>query len=694
MNFLILKERKLLAAGLIFKLIIGTFFASYFLSNLFIPFVSFFVSDFQNPYSEFYLNNAAESFPYPALMLYILAFPVFVAEIFLDLKALPEQFSYFLFRLPLLLADIGILLILSSWLRGKGLSKLIWLYWLSPVLIYISYIHGQLDVIPIFFLFFSLDNLFKNKILLSSLVFGLALSTKTMVALSFPFIALYLIPMERNFSSTLIYFLGAIATFLVINAPFILDPSFQQMVFQNNEQGRIFDLAFKIGNSSFYFIPACLLLLLVRGAMITNFNRDIFIMFLGFAFGIILIFVSPMQGWYFWLIPFLTYFYAKSEDSDFPWLIFLQIAYIAYFAVIENSDFGRVFSLRQADYSVLLYTQNLLSFNSNFLIGVTFTILQVMLGVNCYQIYRQGINSYAQHKIVSKPFFLGIGGNSGVGKTNLSEAISNIFSLSNSLVIRGDDMHKWQRGHEKWSEFTHLDPKANLLHQDIVMLNDLKSGKKVSRRIYDHESGTFTDTLVFLPRNITIFEGLHPFYLSRQRKLYDLKIFIKPDRELADHWKIVRDILKRGYSKDKIVQTLKLREDDSRNFIASQAQYADIIISPKPLHPILSIGSATETIEITYDLLIPNSVHLEHIIDDLNLIKDLTVSQDYLDDDKQRISVQGCISSNELSAIANNHILGLFDLRVDDPEWPCDAFGVIILLLTYSIFEVAEYGKD
>ena len=466
------------------------------------------------------------------------------------------------------------------------------------------------------------------------------------------------------------------------------------MVFQNNEQGRIFDLAFKIGNSSFYFIPACLLLLLVRGAMITNFNRDIFIMFLGFAFGIILIFVSPMQGWYFWLIPFLTYFYAKSEDSDFPWLIFLQIAYIAYFAVIENSDFGRVFSLRQADYSVLLYTQNLLSFNSNFLIGVTFTILQVMLGVNCYQIYRQGINSYAQHKIVSKPFFLGIGGNSGVGKTNLSEAISNIFSLSNSLVIRGDDMHKWQRGHEKWSEFTHLDPKANLLHQDIAMLNDLKSGKKVSRRIYDHESGTFTDTLVFLPRNITIFEGLHPFYLSRQRKLYDLKIFIKPDRELADHWKIVRDILKRGYSKDKIVQTLKLREDDSRNFIASQSQYADIIISPKPLHPILSIGSATETIEITYDLLIPNSVHLEHIIDDLNLIKDLTVSQDYLDDDKQKISVQGCISSNELSAIANNHILGLFDLRVDDPEWPCDAFGATILLLTYSIFEVAEYGKD
>ena len=694
MNFLISKEQKLLAAGLIFKLIIGTFFASYFLSNLFIPFVSYFVSSFQNPYSEFYLNNATESFPYPALMLYILALPVFVAEIFVDLSSLPQQFSFFLFRLPLLLADIGIFLILHSWLRGKRLNKLVWLYWFSPVLIYISYIHGQLDVIPIFFLFLSLDNLFKKKILLSSLVFGLALSSKTMVALSFPFIALYLISMERNLSSTLIYFFGSCAIFLVINAPFILDPSFQHMVFQNNEQGRIFDLVFKIGNSSFYVIPACLLLLLVRGSLITNFNRDIFIMFLGFAFGIILTFVSPMQGWYFWLIPFLTYFYAKSEDNDFPFLIFLQIAYIAYFAVIENSDFGRVFSLRQADYSVLLYVQNLLSLDSNFLIGVTFTILQVTLGVNCYQIYRQGINSYTQHKITSKPFFLGIGGNSGVGKTTISEAISSIFSLSNSLVIRGDDMHKWQRGHKKWSEFTHLDPKANLLHQDITMLNDLKSGKRISRRIYDHESGTFTDTSVFLPRNITIFEGLHPYYLSRQRQLYDLKIFIKPDQGLADHWKIVRDILKRGYSKDKILQMLKLREDDSKNFIESQAQYADIMISPKPLHPIHNIGSASETIEITYDLLMPNSIHLEHIIEDLHSIKDLTAFQDYLDDDKQKISIHGYISSNELSVIANKHIPGLLDLRVDYPEWPCDAFGVTVLLLIYSIFEVAEYGQE
>ena len=109
MNFLILNDKKLLVAGLVLKLIIGTFFASYFLANLFMPFVSYFVSSLQNPYSEFYLNNAAESFPYPALMLYILALPIFITEVFVDLGSYPEQLSFLLFRLPLLLAELEIL---------------------------------------------------------------------------------------------------------------------------------------------------------------------------------------------------------------------------------------------------------------------------------------------------------------------------------------------------------------------------------------------------------------------------------------------------------------------------------------------------------------------------------------------------------------------------------------------------------
>ena len=275
MNFSALKKNNLFVLGLIIKLTLSVFFASYFLSDLFVPFVIFFVKNLQSPYIEFYLSNSPESFPYPALMLYLISLPLFLSDIFVDVSLLSNQLHYFLLRLPLIASDIGILLILNSWMRGSSTKKLILLYWFSPVLIYISYIHGQLDVIPIFFLFLSLDLLFKKKILYSGIIFGLAVSTKTMVLLSFPFIAMYLVSQERNLKNVFIYLVSAASIFFLINLPFLFDPTFQQMVFKNIEQDRIFQLSIAVGGSSFYFIPACLLLLLVRGALINNFNRDI-----------------------------------------------------------------------------------------------------------------------------------------------------------------------------------------------------------------------------------------------------------------------------------------------------------------------------------------------------------------------------------------------------------------------------------
>jgi hypothetical protein len=142
------------------------------------------------------------------------------------------------------------------------------------------------------------------------------------------------------------------------------------------------------------------------------------------------------------------------------------------------------------------------------------------------------------------------------------------------------------------------------------------------------------------------------------------------------------------------LETLKAREQDSKDFIESQSKYADIIISPRPLHPISEIGSASESLEIAFDLLMSNSIYLEHVIEDLYPIVGLTVSQSYLEGDQQKISIHGSISSGEIAEVANNHIPGLFDLGVDYPKWPDDAFGVTILLLTYFIFEAAEYGKE
>lgn len=693
MKTLSISEKQIFFIGLSLKIILGSFFASYFLSSFFIPFVDYFINNLNNPYTFFFENGSEEFFPYPALMLFVLSLPAYFVNIFINLNELPIQISYLIYRLPLLLADIGILLILRNWLGKKNLIKLMWLYWLSPVLIYITYIHGQLDVIPIFLLFLSLDQLFKRKILLSSIVFGLALSTKTMVLLSLPFIVLYLFSKEeKNLSGFIFPFISAL-TFLFVNIYFIFDPSFQQMVFFNNEQVKIFELALIINESYFYFIPACILLLLVRGLLISSFNRDIFLMFLGFSFGIILLFVSPMQGWYFWLIPFLTYFYTKSEDGSYIFLILLQAAYLLYFGLIPSSDYLSIFNLdsQGANIYKILDTYNLYP---RFFQGLAFTFLQVTLAVNCILIYQKGIDSYSKHKITSKPFLLGIGGDSGVGKTTISDSLLNVFTSNNTLVVRGDDMHRWQRGHQKWQEHTHLDPKANLLHQEIGMLNDLKQGKKILRKTYDHSDGTFKDARFFTPNNLTIFEGLHPFYLSRQRQLFDLKIFIDPHDDLALHWKIIRDKDKRGYSKETILKNIANRAEDLKIYIESQAKYADILIIPRSKNTIQDIGNSSEKLDIAFDVFMSNSIFLENLIEAFVHYPDLEVHQEYLEGDQQKISISGEVSSGELQIISNTFIPNLVDLGIDYPDWSSNAFGALTLILTYYIFQEAEHGKE
>lgn len=685
-------EQFYLYIGILLKIVLGTLLASHFLSDLFIPFVNYYVeSGLANPYARFLEQGRPQSFPYPALMLYIMALPKILLG-WLDPGDGVGFFDLFIYRLPLLAADLAIFFILRSWLREKS-SKLVWFYWFSPVIIYINYIHGQLDAIPIALLFGSLYYLFKHRFLLTALFLGLALACKTNVALVIPFFFLYLLSKGVKVKDMALFFTILAGTFFAINLPFIFDPSFFTMVFKNQEQGKVFQASLSFREISFYFIPASLLLLFIRGLLIKNYNKDIFVMFLGFSFSIILLFISPMQGWYFWLIPFLSYFYMKEKGRS-PLLFFgLQAFYFFYFIVSKNADYLEVlqfilpeFSRGQTIYAYLLSN----GVDAGKLVSIAFTMLQTTLLVNCLWIYKMGLESYSKHKITSSPFLIGIGGDSGVGKTTLSNMIEQVFTPRNTTILRGDDMHKWQRGHEKWQELTHLDPKANLLHKEIYFLKRLKSGKKIYRRQYDHSTGQFTPGSVLRPNNITIFEGLHPFYLAEQRSLYDLKIFMKPDTQLANHWKILRDMSNRGHSKEMILEQISRREDDSKAYIETQGLHADILIEPTCVNEIKNIGDENEEIEVSYLMHMSNSVFLEPLLEELKDIENLKIEHSYSHNDKQTLRISGELSLEEMAPISNRLVPELLDIGGDTSGLPSDAFGVLMLVIIYYIFEEAD----
>jgi len=669
--------------GLVIKVLLSFIIFSSLMEGFFIPFVKYYVeSGFKNPY-EYFLNYSypgisGEVFPYPALMLYIMAIPKILFGWIPFSGKLAYYFEYFIFHLPLIFADIVIFWVFASWLSERRKIRVVAFYWLSPVLIYISYIYGQLDVIPIAILFVSLFFIFKAKYNVSGVFLGLAFAAKTHVALVYPFFLLYLVTKHVKIKVLILFIAISLGAFFLVNLPYLFDSSFIKMVFLNHSQSKIFLSALNLNSMSFYLLPASLMLLFIKGILLKRYNRDIFIMFLGFTFSIVLLFIPPMQGWYYWLLPFIAYFYIKEEGRA-PWLFaVLQGCYFLYF-LLKSLDLNNLFNY----YSLEPHDE---------IVSLSFTILQTVLLVNCALIYRRGLKSYTKHKITSSSFLVGIGGDSGVGKTTISDSLQEIFSPQLVTILRGDGMHKWQRGHEMWNHLTHLDPKANYLYNELNVLKCLKAGKRVYRRNYDHNTGKFTNDELLHPSNLIIFDGLHPFYLEAQRKLYDLKIFIKPEQQLLNHWKIIRDTEKRGYTKEKVLEQIEKRSKDSKNFIDVQAKYADILLELKSKNPIQDLGNKSEKIELIYNLKINNSIFIEPIAYELTTIDTIEVHHDYIEEDKQIVSVEGKITSRQLDEIAVKLIPGLQEIGVSNINWPSDCLGVVMLLIVYYIFEEADNG--
>lgn len=658
-------EQCIFYSGLIFKIFCaggGALGLHSIAESTFIPFLKYFInSGFQNPYQHFIQIDQGNVFPYPAIMLYITALPQWLLG---PLAPNSYWWPIFLFKIPLLAADLGIFFILKSWLKGKK-GKVILFYWLSPVLIYISYFYGQLDAIPICLLFVGLFFLFRESFILSAIFMGLALAAKTNILLSYPFLFLYLMKKTR-WQSIIFFFVTAILVFAVCNIFYITDRSFLQMVLLNQEQNKIFQLSFPLGQFNFYFIPAGLLFLFAKGLSLKTYNRDIFMMFLGFAFSILLVFIAPPPGWYFWIIPFFVYFYIYEESLFFYLFLFFQAVAVIYFVLFQVYE------------------------TSSFVGSVVFTLLQALLMVNCFLIYRRGLGSYSRHKITSSPFLIGIGGNSGVGKTFLSQGLLHVFRERNTLILRGDDHHKWQRNDENWENITQLDPRANYLHSEITTLKKLKKMQKISRRTYNHDTGCFTEENILSPKSIIILEGLHPFYLKAQRDLYDLKIFIRPETQLEQHWKIVRDKKERGYSEQTVWDQIKKRGEDRKKFILTQSKYADILVRVIPEKPICHIGNEAEEPQIYLIVELSNSVFMDPVLDMLSTMSGLHIEHGYEAEDKQKIKIRGYISSKNIAYVAQILIPGLQDIGIDGVSWPAGCFGVLLLIIVYYIFEEAD----
>ena len=177
--------------------------------------------------------------------------------------------------------------------------------------------------------------------------------------------------------------------------------------------------------------------------------------------------------------------------------------------------------------------------------------------------------------ILSQVNTIAITGDSGCGKTNLSNILKRLFD--NSFILECDRYHKWERNDEKWKTITHLNPEANYITKMNNDVFDLKLGRNIYQVDYDHKTGKFTDKQLIENKENIIVCGLHTLYITDN--IIDLKIFIEATDSVRIPWKIKRDIAKRGYTIERILKQIEDRKSDYDNFILPQRANADIVIS-------------------------------------------------------------------------------------------------------------------
>ena len=179
---------------------------------------------------------------------------------------------------------------------------------------------------------------------------------------------------------------------------------------------------------------------------------------------------------------------------------------------------------------------------------------------------------------VRRPIFVAIGGDSGTGKSTLAAGFCRIFGEDRITTLCLDDYHGLDRRERKLVGITALDPRANNFSLMENQLLQLSQGQTIQKPIYDHHDGTFGGPEELRPREVVIVQGLHPFLVPGIRALFDLKVWLDPEEALKHHWKIQRDVSKRGYTPEAVEREIEARRPDVEAHIAPQRQFADLVV--------------------------------------------------------------------------------------------------------------------
>jgi uridine kinase len=655
---------RLYLLGLVAKLCLIGFVASSFVRDLFVPFLdTAILSPFTNPWSL----SPPHYFPYGSMLYLILALPRWLGHLIFGSTALGAGFlGLSLIKGPLLLLDFLLLWVLLQFAPTQR-RRLLLFYWLNPVLFYITYIHGQLDVAAMALCLLSIHLLIRKRTLSSAIVMAAATLCKFHVVALVPFILVYIWNSDfaaKSKRNLIMWGVPWFALSVVGFVPLMSAGRFLYASAASPEAMRLFAAQIAYGAGHNLYLGVLVVLgVIARLCLSTQITANGLVFGCGLIFGAFLLGVDPMPGWYFWVMPFLALFFATRVNVPRSIFVALNFLYLIYFILVFGNE-GKLGSP---------------------LSSIVFTLNQAALLACLLALWQLALRHESPLKFRGRPLMLGVSGDSGAGKSHFTQVLFDFFSPSNCLMVEGDDYHRWERGHSKWNEVTHLNPQANDLLSMSEHIERLYRGQTIYKSHYDHSNGRFSEVRKLEPRKVMVVQGLHTLYPRSMRRRFDLMVFMCPHPFVRLAWKIKRDVQERGHSLEKVLESFRRREIDSKLHIEPQRNSADWVIEVVPAEEV--------TEKMIIDGCIPqtsvrhifwNDAPVLHLVEELNSVGGCLAKLVVLQDSIDRVSLEiaGDPSQEQVKMIATKLLPNLRHITRGrtSPVWRAGADGVTQLI--------------
>jgi uridine kinase len=551
--------------------------------TLFVPFLRETLLDPSlNPWARFLESGGSSiAFPYGPVM-YLAHVPTVLAGILIDGWTGQRYFVQAGFSLSLLIADLALLLILRA-LFDTRRREVTWLYWLSPIVLYVTYYHGQTDIIPTTILVGGLWMLKRQQSKQAGILIGLAICAKISMLVAVPFVALYVWRKRQLVAHRIPFFMAMASTIALAQGVFLLSPAVREMLF-SREIGRIYQMSISLGGGlSLHLLLVAYLLVLYFAYAMRTMNFDLLFGLLGVAFLIILTLAPAATGWMVWLVPFLVGYQMTGNSQERPRVVVLAFSVIFVIISFLTAIGPRVpllgldwvnppalfsFITQRPDYLSILVTMQA---SAGFMIAIS--------------MYRRGVARNDFFRLSSRPISVGIAGDSGSGKDTLARALAGLFPPGAAVGLSGDDYHRYERNAPMWEILTHLDPRTNELKAFTGDSLALIAGEAITCRHYDHATGFFTPYRRVGSNDVVLITGLHALYSAQVREALDVSVFLDMQEDLRRCLKIRRDVTERGHSPERVVASIEKRNPDSQRYIQPQKKHADLVFQLTPINP-------------------------------------------------------------------------------------------------------------